>query len=375
MAIQLMSNVKIITSGNTPTTANLLPGQAAFGKLTSDGKYHLFGNTGEGDDGVGKVVDIVLDTYSALSAPDIQTVLGTGNKTSTNLVFVSGAEGTIDTILLEASTGNITSEGNITSKAAISASTVGATAANFLELTVDTIKMSEAGGITDNNYAVLTANPNRTVSDTDATTMRNFLKVYSKSEIDGMVTGAYHTKGSVAANALPTEGNKIGDVYNISANTTGVVDIHGNPMKVGDNVVWVQTSTEGEGTFGWDTLSGVTDLSAYYTSAQVDALLKTINDSIAAINTDITDNIKPDITSLKTKVQTLENAGYLDETAVKNYLTTNNYVKDADYVHTDTNYTAADKAKVDKITTTGDGTKVLTDDGTYKQLELSVVAI
>lgn len=47
MAIQLMSNVKIITSGNKPTTANLLPGQAAFGKLNADQKYHLFGNTGE----------------------------------------------------------------------------------------------------------------------------------------------------------------------------------------------------------------------------------------------------------------------------------------------------------------------------------------
>lgn len=47
MAIQLISNVKIITSGAAPTTENLLPGQAAFGKLNSDGKYHLFGNTGE----------------------------------------------------------------------------------------------------------------------------------------------------------------------------------------------------------------------------------------------------------------------------------------------------------------------------------------
>lgn len=372
MAIQLMSNVKIITSGNIPTTANLLPGQAAFGKITSDGKYHLYGNTGEGDAGVGKVVDIVLDTYSALSAPNIQTILDTGNRTKTSLVFVNNGDSQV--ILLDPTTGKITAE-SITANTTVNAQSVGATTATFLDLTVDKIKMSEANGITDNDFVVLTANPNRTVSDTDATTMRNFLKVYSKTEIDGMVTGAYHTKGSVAADALPTEGNKIGDVYNISANTTGVVDIHGNPMKVGDNVVWVQTSTEGEGTFGWDTLSGITDLSAYYTSAQVDALLKTINDSIAAVNTDITDNIKPDITNLKTKVQTLENAGYLNETAVENYLTTNNYVKDANYVHTDTNYTAADKAKVDKITTTGDGTKVLTDDGTYKQLELSVVAI
>ena len=52
MAIQLLSNVKIITSGQMPTPDNLQPGEAAFGKLTSDGKYHLFGNSD------GEVVDI-----------------------------------------------------------------------------------------------------------------------------------------------------------------------------------------------------------------------------------------------------------------------------------------------------------------------------
>lgn len=78
MAIQLMSNVKIITSGTTPTTTNLLPGQAAFGKLTADGKYHLFGNTGEGG-GAGKVVDIVLDTYSSLQILQEKSVNITSN--------------------------------------------------------------------------------------------------------------------------------------------------------------------------------------------------------------------------------------------------------------------------------------------------------
>ena len=87
MSIQLLSNVKIITSGNVPTTANLLPGQAAFGKINSDGKYHLFGNTGEGGDGIGKVVDIVLDTYSAISAANLETVLTSGNTTKLNIVF------------------------------------------------------------------------------------------------------------------------------------------------------------------------------------------------------------------------------------------------------------------------------------------------
>lgn len=45
-----------------------------------------------------------------------------------------------------------------------------------------------------------------------------------------------------------------------------------------------------------------------------------------------------------------------------------NFVADANYVHIDNNYTNTDKAKVDKITTNGTGTKYLADDGSYKTI-------
>lgn len=233
--VQLLSNVKIITSGVMPTTANLLPGQAAFGKINSDGKYHLFGNTGEGGD-AGKVVDIVLDTYSGISAYTLEEVLAQGNTSKLNVVF--------------------TDEGGTTKV------TIGPAGVVMGETSVKEDGIKVAGK--DVLSAALT-----TVSDDDAATMRGLLKVYSKTEIDGMLAGVYHIKGSVDAfTNLPTNA-KVGDVYNIK--TAGGTDIHGTPIKAGDNVVYV--ASNGDDPAGWDVLSGVVDLSAYYTSAQVDGLL------------------------------------------------------------------------------------------------------
>lgn len=389
MAIQLMSNVKIITSGNKPTTANLLPGQAAFGKLTSDGKYHLFGNTGE-NGGEGKVVDIVLDTYSAVSAPALDTVLAVGNIATVDVLFKETAEG--ETLVSVGKNGVV---------------------AGTTKLTKD--------GFVDNGKVVLSANPSLVVSDDDAATMRGFLKVYSKAEVDGMISGAFHVKGCCAAADLPTDA-KVGDVWNILSNATNVKDIHGQTMKVGDNVVWVGASVEGEEpahAAGWDILSGIVDLSGYYTSTQVDALLvpyaksadvestyakkvdvydktaadgkfATIEDAYtktaaeeahATMNAAIT-KAQGDATAAGDKaaanaiaIKALQNAGYQTAADVTKTLADGNYVQDADYVHTDANYTVADQTKVSKLITDGDGTKVLKDNGEYDTIELSVVSI
>lgn len=320
--IQLMSNVKIITSGNVPTTDNLLPGQAAFGKLTSDGKYHLFGNTGEGG-GAGKVVDIVLDTFSAQEVAKLQSVMESGNDTTIDMLF-KASKGGATTVTIAASTGNITTTGTV-----------------------------EAGAFTDHGKTVLSANPSLVVSEADAGVMRGFLNVYSKAEVDAKLASALHMKGSVAYKDLPTQesGVQVGDVYNIKAITGSPVDVHGNPIKVGDNVVWVaaDTTVEPNTPAGWDVLAGVVDLSNYYTKGQVDS----------AISTATSDKV------------TAEQVA----TQVEGILTNGHYVSDENYVHTDENYTAADKAKVGVIITDGDGKKVLKNDGTYDTLELAVTSI
>ena len=81
MAIQLISNLKVITSGKVPTVDTLSVGQAAFGKITADGKYHFYGNS----DGV--VKDIVVDSITNIANANLQKVLEKGNETTLSIQF------------------------------------------------------------------------------------------------------------------------------------------------------------------------------------------------------------------------------------------------------------------------------------------------
>ena len=77
-----------------------------------------------------------------------------------------------------------------------------------------------------------------------ATTLSGYgiTDAYTKTEIDGKLTGAMHYKGTVATvDALPSSGNTKGDVYNVTS--------------TGDNYAWDGSA--------WDKLSGVVDLSGY----------------------------------------------------------------------------------------------------------------
>lgn len=97
------------------------------------------------------------------------------------------------------------------------------------------------------------------------------LDAYTKSEVDGMLSSAFHYKGTKAKYSdLPTTGNVVGDVWNITTADKA------NGIKAGDNVAW--TGTE------WDVLSGVTDLTGYtqnsdfveYTSEEIETLWNAI---------------------------------------------------------------------------------------------------
>lgn len=79
-----------------------------------------------------------------------------------------------------------------------------------------------------------------------ATTLTGYgiTDAYTKTEVDAKVASVYKYKGSVAnEEALPTEGQVVGDVYNLE--------------DTGMNVAWT-----GE---GWDKLGSVVDLSLYLT--------------------------------------------------------------------------------------------------------------
>ena len=100
---------------------------------------------------------------------------------------------------------------------------------------------------------------------------------YTKTEIDGKLGGAFHYKDSVDSYTdLPAE-PEIGDVYNVK--TAGGTDSQGDDIKAGDNVVCKSKKTD-ETAAQWDVLSGTVDLSAYDTRAQVEAKIKTAQDTL-----------------------------------------------------------------------------------------------
>lgn len=81
--------------------------------------------------------------------------------------------------------------------------------------------------------------------------------VYTKDEVNGLVSSVYKYKGTVATySALPTADRAVGDVYNVEAADEA------NGIKAGDNVAWNGT--------GWDILSGTVDLTAYALKTDLD---------------------------------------------------------------------------------------------------------
>jgi len=87
---------------------------------------------------------------------------------------------------------------------------------------------------------------------------------YTKTEIDGKLSGAMHFKGTVATvAALPSSGQQVGDMYNVTAS--------------GANYAWDGTQ--------WDKLSENVDLSGIYTKTEVDTLLDGKEDTISDLAT------------------------------------------------------------------------------------------
>lgn len=115
-----------------------------------------------------------------------------------------------------------------------------------------------------------------TALETQLTDVRaKFENYYTKTDIDSKLGSTFTYKGSVENYSdLPTEGNKVGDVWNIkSVGATASTDRYGTTIKAGDNVVWGET--DGTVAAGWDVLSGV--MSGFATSEELAALQGQVN--------------------------------------------------------------------------------------------------
>ena len=92
--------------------------------------------------------------------------------------------------------------------------------------------------------------------------------VYTKTEVDSKVAGAYHFKGTVdSVSALPTTGVSEGDIYNIGSDLNG------------DNYA---AHYDSDGNLQWDKLGGTIDLSGYLTKTDAASTYLGINANAAS---------------------------------------------------------------------------------------------
>lgn len=136
---------------------------------------------------------------------------------------------------------------------------------NAINKEIQDRKEAIATEVSDRNAAILVETnrakakegelDNKITNHTNATNAALALKAdksdtYTKAQVDAKLSGAYKVKGSSTFENLPTEGNVVGDVYNIT-NAFDLDDKHYDP---GTNVVWTEE--------GWDPLSGSFDTTA-----------------------------------------------------------------------------------------------------------------
>lgn len=113
------------------------------------------------------------------------------------------------------------------------------------------------------------------------------------------VTAALDYKGTKDTyDALPTEGNKKGDVWN-------VVAAHGT-TPAGTNYAWDGTQ--------WDSLGGTVDLSGYYTKTQVDDAISTAKTELEAADTALEGQITTVTNQLNNKVDKVAGSSLISDT-------------------------------------------------------------
>lgn len=145
---------------------------------------------------------------------------------------------------------------------------VNGTAQTITDKTVDISVPTKTSQLTNDSEYQTATNVDATISGALANEGDPYqTKSEVQNEIRSQISGAYKPQGSVAFANLPTLSSSIeGYVYNVTdafTTTANFVEGAGHKYPAGTNVVCVE---HGTGTYMWDCLTGVVDLSAYWTS-------------------------------------------------------------------------------------------------------------
>lgn len=118
-------------------------------------------------------------------------------------------------------------------------------------------------------------------------------------ELKASVAAALDYKGTKDTyDALPSEGNKKGDVWNVVAAHEGT--------PAGTNYAWDGAK--------WDPLGGIVDLSGYYTKSQVDDAISAAKTELKAADTALEGQISTVTNQLNNKVDKVEGSSLISDT-------------------------------------------------------------
>ncbi len=166
--------------------------------------------------------------------------------------------------------------------------------------TTDITNLTTTVGGNTTNITTNTQNITKNTQDIAAnTTAISNLSTSVEEQINTKIASAYKASGSVAdvASLPAASATTLGNVYNMTADfttTDAFIDGAGKKFTAGTNVAVVEIPGDPV-TYGYDVLSGLVDLTAYSTTEQMNT----------AINT-ATSGVSTDLTSLTTRVETLE---------------------------------------------------------------------
>lgn len=170
-------------------------------------------------------------------------------------------------------------------------------------------KFTAAKEYSDSKLTAATETLKQSITDVDEkvdalsgnvhTTITNVQTALTET-INNKVSKVYRYKGSRAYAALPTTGNVIGDVWNVT-------DANGN-FPAGTNYAW--TGTE------WDALGGSVDLTPYAKTTYVDSEIKKINQTNTNLQSAI-DSVSSATKTLVNEVSAATKATYATKTELQ----------------------------------------------------------
>lgn len=191
--------------------------------------------------------------------------------------------------------------------------------------------------------------------------------IYTKTEIDGMVSSVYKPAGSVAFASLPTLSSSVlGNVYSVTDSFTidsRFVEYSSGTTKTypaGTNVVVVNTGTSQSPTYMFDVLSGFVDLSGYVpTSRKVNSKALTSDISLSASDVGAEPTISSKGTAFNQNFETSTSNIKMDGTAS---VGSSNNVARADHIH------PSDTSKQDTLSSTNKLNADYIQDGTTNKV-------